>query len=115
MKLRLQAGSLRLRLHADEVRELAERSRLREIIAFPASPASPSATLDIVLEISDAAEAIGVSFTESRLAVTLPTEQARTWLDTDLVTLATRLPVDSGELAVAVEKDLHRRRGRPGA
>jgi hypothetical protein len=101
MKLRLNAGSLRLRLSQSEVARLEETGKVEESLEF-----SPGSELIYAIEIR-AAAAVTASFVNANIRVVLPTQIAKEWIDSD----QTGIEASTGALRVLIEKDfqcLHR-------
>jgi hypothetical protein len=101
MKLRLRAGSLRLRLSQGEVRRFAETGEVEETVSF--GPAR-SLTYRLVKHLD---ETVTVRFEEAVLTVAVPTAIAEAWVvGAALGFEATVATHDGGTLFVLVEKDL---------
>ena len=99
MKLRIKGASLRLRLTQGEMRELAEHGQVEEQVPFG------GATLTYRLRRDAAAAEIEASLAGNVLQIRLPESLARTWCDTEQVTLAHTQPVTGGPLRITLEKD----------
>jgi len=100
MKLRLHAGSLRLRLSQGEVAQLGSTGRVEDSVEF-----SPGSRLLYALETGSAA--VGASFDNASILVKIPSPIAKTWIDSDQTGIEAR----SGKLRILIEKDfqcLHR-------
>ncbi len=93
MKLRFFEQSIRVRLSQSEVARLAQTGRLSERLAFPEGQ-----TFDYAVETGPK---FGVSFANSQLAVTLPTNETKEWAANAVVTISG----SSGPLTISVEKD----------
>jgi len=101
MKLRLNAGSLRLRLSQSEVAQLHDTGEVREAIVF-----APGSELLYSLETGALAEPTA-DFTHGKVRVILPTRVAMKWAETDQV----GVEVQTETLKLLIEKDfkcLHR-------
>jgi hypothetical protein len=101
MKLRLHAGSLRLRLSQSEVTRLGETGKVEDAIEF-----SPGSELLYALETS-AASSIAASFNDGNIRVMIPRSIAKEWIGSD----QTGIEASTGTLKVLIEKDfqcLHR-------
>lgn len=100
MKLRILGDSLRLRLSKSDVKTFAETGRVQEIIHF-----GPGA-LTYALEHAAEVEGLRARYQADEVVVTMPTAMARTWADTDAVTLTAEQALPEGRtLALLVEKD----------
>lgn len=100
MKLRLHAGSLRLRLSQSEVARLADTGKVEDAIVF-----APGKQLHYTLE-TGSAETIA-TFNDTHIVVTLPTAVAKQWIGSD----QTGIEASTGTLKLLIEKDfqcLHR-------
>jgi uncharacterized protein DUF7009 len=100
MKLRLHAGSLRLRLSQSEVARLDETGSVEESLEF-----SPGNELSYAIETG--AEAVGATFDNGNIRVVLPKQVAKEWIESD----QTGIEASTGTLKVLIEKDfecLHR-------
>lgn len=99
MKLRLHAGSLRLRLSQSEVAKLGETGKVEDSLAF-----APGSELSYALEIG---AATGATFENSRIRVILPQPVAKHWMESD----EAGIEASTGTLKLLIEKDfqcLHR-------
>ena len=100
MKLRIHAGSLRLRLSRSEIAGLAQTGRVEDSIGF-----APGQSLAYALEIGQG-DSIQASFSGNRLTVVVPAVAALSWIESDQPGL------EGGTTgAIMVEKDfqcLHR-------
>ena len=77
MKLRLNAGKLRLRLKQSEVARLGETGRVEDSVTF-----APGQTLSYVLE-SGSDTCVTASFEKNQIRVGLPAAMAKTWIESD--------------------------------
>lgn len=103
MKLRIQGNSLRLRLSRSEVARLLDGASLEETIHFASES---GAHLTYALQRHPAISGLTVSYTENKVAVLLPADQANSWATTEQVGIAADLSVgEFGTLAVLIEKD----------
>jgi hypothetical protein len=104
VKLRIRAGSVRLRLSEDEVARVALGESIAEQTRFPGG------VLGYRLEIGG--EQITARFSPAGgIQIRLPQEQAADWAASAEVTLQCSIEVDGESLEVLVEKDLKRARG----
>ena len=100
VKLKLDHDHLRLRLTADDLRELAAEGVLAETTTIGAG-----APLTYALEPGDV-PAVTASFVDGRIGIIVPREQLRAWADGDDVTIEASQP----PLHILIEKDLPRGR-----
>ena len=98
VKLRIRGDSLRLRLTRGEVRQLRETGSVVETIHFGVGE------LQYELRSADVATPVA-SFDGSRIAVSLPREQANAWADGDEVGIAAEQALAGGQLSLLIEKD----------
>ena len=98
MKLRIDHNCLRLRLTADDLRELAAEGQLAEttIIGKP---------LTYALEPGDTPN-VAASFIDGRINVIVPRELLERWASGDEITIEASQP----PLRILIEKDLGRGR-----
>jgi hypothetical protein len=97
MKLRLHAGSLRLRLSQSEVARLAESGKVEESLEF-----SPGSKLLYKIETGTAAS-VTATFDNANIRVVVPRRIAKEWIDSD----QTGIEASTGTLKVLIEKDFH--------
>jgi hypothetical protein len=101
MKLRLHAGSLRLRLSQSECARLRDTGRVEDMVVF-----QPGKQLSYSIETGIAPETTA-TFDDSKIRVTLPARVAAEWIESD----QTGIEASAGTLRLLVEKDfqcLHR-------
>jgi hypothetical protein len=106
MKLRLHAGSLRLRLSQSEVACLGETGRVQDSIEF-----APGSELRYTVETDAVIAVVTATFDNSNIRVSIPETVAKQWIGSDQTGIQ-----DSGKLGLLIEKDfqcLHRE-PRPG-
>lgn len=104
MKLRLDGGSLRLRLGRENVVRLAEEGSVEETLPFGPGPGE---RLSFVLRVEPGVEAVGARYEEGRILVELPAPLAREWTGTDRIRLEGEQEVAPGRtIRILVEKDL---------
>jgi hypothetical protein len=99
MKLRLHAGSLRLRLSQSEVTRLQEAGKVEDRVAF-----SPGNALVYSIETG---EALVADLHNGEIRIVLPRPAAAQWMESD----QTGIEASTGTLKLLVEKDfqcLHR-------
>jgi len=110
MKLRILGDSLRLRLSKSDVSTFAEHGRVVETIHF-----GPGAALTYALEHADGVPALQASFEGTTIVVRMPSAMARSWAQTDQVSLVGTQPLGGqAALSVLVEKDFKCAIPRPG-
>ena len=100
MKLRLHAGSLRLRLSQSEIAVLKNTGKVEEAIAF-----APGNQLHYTIETGS--KETGATLNGVHIVVTLPTAVAKQWIESD----QTGIEASTGTLKLLIEKDfqcLHR-------
>ena len=103
MKLRIKGNSLRFRLSRSEVARLLAGDRLEETVHF--TPEA-SAKFTYALQQEPSVSRPTVQYTDSRVAVLIPAEQANAWGATDQVGIAEDISLGSfGSLALLIEKD----------
>ena len=106
MKLRIRGNSLRLRLLRGEVEQFGKTGRVAETIQFGASPA---ARLSYILETDGEAEQISTHFTDNQITVLVPEKAARSWVESDEISLKSEQPIENGAaeniLKILIEKD----------
>lgn len=101
MKLRLHAGSLRLRLSQSEVARFEETGSVEDSVEF-----SPGRQLFYSIEAGSTAS-IAATFDGGHIQVVVPKSVATTWIESD----QTGIEGLSGALKILIEKDfqcLHR-------
>src|ERR1700722_15480682 len=101
MKLRLHAGSLRLRLSQSEVARLGEVGRVEDSVEF-----SPGSELLYAIE-TGVIESVNAMFDNRSIRVIVPTPIAKEWIESD----QTGIEASTSTLRLLIEKDfqcLHR-------
>ncbi len=101
MKLRLHAGSLRLRLSQAEVALLQDTGKVEDATVF-----APGQELRYAIEAADA-PAVTATLHHSNIRVILPKTVAKEWAESD----QTGIEASTGALRLLIEKDfqcLHR-------
>jgi hypothetical protein len=110
MKLRIRGDSIRIRVSQLELREIAERGRVRETIHF-----ADGVGLTYALESDAAARALRASYAADVISIVLPAATVRWWADSNQVSIEGEQALDSGEtLRILVEKDFACLQPRPG-
>ena len=110
MKLRIRGNSLRLRLLRGEVQRFGETGFIAETIQFGTSPA---AQLIYILEADGGAQQISANFADNKVTVKIPDQMARSWIESEVVSLMCEQPIESGKqnaapenvLKILIEKD----------
>jgi len=99
MKLRCLTDSIRLRLRKSDIQLLRENSELTNSLNFPGQN-----NLSYGIRLTN--ENHSSAFDGNLLLVTLNSQLATKWMDSDIVSLAFKLTVDEGkQLAILIEKD----------
>jgi hypothetical protein len=101
MKLRIHAGSLRLRLSQSEVSRLGEGGVIEESVSF-----APGSEFRYALE-TGAANSVTATYDHANIRVVLPKPLAKEWIESD----QTGIEASTGTLRLLIEKDfqcLHR-------
>jgi hypothetical protein len=101
MKLRLHAGSLRLRLSQSEVARLDETGRVEDSIEF-----SPGSKLRYTVETDAVIAVLTATFDNANIRIGIPQTVAKRWIESDQTSIE-----ESGQLGLLIEKDfqcLHR-------
>jgi hypothetical protein len=100
MKLRIRGNSIRLRLTQSEITQLAAEGFVREKTRFPGS------AFGYELRTDPHAREVSAVFENGKISVTVPLEQALTWVGTDQVGIEASQPAASdGDLRILIEKD----------
>ena len=103
MKLRIKGNSLRLRISRSEVTRLMENDCLEETIHF--APEA-YARFTYALQQDRFVGRPTVQYTENRVAVLIPADQANAWGITDQVGIAENINLGNHRsLALLIEKD----------
>ena|ERR1700733_12177931 len=101
MKLRLYAGSLRLRLSQSEVARLGETGKVEDAIVFPSGT-----QLRYAVETDAVIAVLTATFDNANIRVSIPAQIATAWIESDQTGIE-----ESGALGLLIEKDfqcLHR-------
>jgi hypothetical protein len=101
MKLRIKGDSLRLRIAPTEMARLLEAGSIEDTIHFGSQDDS---FLTYALEHGDV-PSIAVRHGRTRVAVVLPTSEARAWASGEDVGMYGSIAVAAGRLEIAIEKD----------
>ena len=103
MKVRIKGDSLRLRVSRSEVERLLEGDCLEETIHFAPDAC---ARFTYALQQNHLMGTPAVEYTENRVTVVIPADQANTWGFTDQVGIAADIDLGNiGSLALLIEKD----------
>src|SRR5271156_306137 len=103
MKLRIKGNSLRLRISRSEVTRLLDGDCLEETVRFAPEQC---AKFTYALQQDRLVGRLTVHYTENRVAVLIPADQANAWGITDEVGIAEDISLgDLGTLAILIEKD----------
>jgi hypothetical protein len=103
MKIRIKGNSLRLRVSRSELARLLAGDCLEETIHF--TPEA-GARFTYALQQEPSAKSPTVQYTDSRVSVLLPADQAHVWGVTDQVGIAEDISLGTiGSLALLIEKD----------
>lgn len=99
MKLRIRGNSIRLRLLRSEVAKFGASGIFEETIDFGASK------LTYILQRAPENIELSASFKENQITVFVPSEMAKNWVDSELISLTGEQKTPSGMLKILVEKD----------
>jgi uncharacterized protein DUF7009 len=103
MKLRIKGNSMRLRISRSEVARLLEGDCLEETIHFAPDA---SAKFTFTLQQDHSVGRPAVQYTENRVAVLIPADQANAWGITNQVGIAEDISLGNlGTLVLLIEKD----------
>jgi len=100
MKLRIKGDSVRLRLTRQEVRELDERGEVADKVRFDGG-----AALVYRVKRDAVVGTLSAAYDRNTIEVLIPEQAARTWCNTDVVTLEYTKHTAEGGLHIIVEKD----------
>jgi hypothetical protein len=103
MKIRIKANSLRLRVSRSELARVLTGDCVEETIQFAAEA---SARFTYALQQEPSTKSPTVQYTDSRVSVLLPADQAYVWGITDQVGISEDISLGTlGSLALLIEKD----------
>ena len=103
MKLRINGKSLRLRVSRSELATLLAGDRVEETIHF--APQA-GASFTCALQQDTAAKSPAVHYTDNKVSVLLPPDQAYVWSAPDQVGIAEEISLGAiGSLFLLIEKD----------
>lgn len=107
MKLRIRGNSVRLRITQMELERIRAGKAVAEFTDF-----GGGRRLTYRLVTDPAVGEIGAAYEEGVITVSLPTDEARRWTNTELVSLSGEQSLDDdgtqgSTLAILVEKDFH--------
>lgn len=100
MKLRMTAGSIRLRLSQTDIRNFAEKGVVEEEVRFGSSD---DQRFVYRLERSADVSMLAANYTNNKLTLTVPAASADNWTSTELVGISNENA--SSPLAILLEKD----------
>ncbi len=101
MKIRCEQDSIRLRLRKSEITQLRNEGWLRTSVRLPGNK-----ELGWELAIAEQSTNLHADFSADTLRITLPTDAAHHWIDTEQVGLEMHLALEGGgRLHVLAEKD----------
>ena len=111
MKLRIRKQTIRLRLSQPEVEKLGVGEVIEARLIF-----GPEDAQQFCYSVSvEDTQSVQVHYDAYGLRVSLPTDVARDWAESDLVSLESAYPVDgAAALKILVEKDFRCLRPRDG-
>lgn len=100
VKLRLTHNSIRIRVQRSELTQLQQSGQIKEVVAFPTSPAFH---YEITVHEGEAIEA---SFETATIKINLPATVTQLWFDTAQVGIETNLDLEGSDpLHILIEKD----------
>jgi hypothetical protein len=103
MKLRIKGNSLRLRVSRSEVSKLLAGDCLEETIHFTPEAA---ANFTYALQQKTSSGRPTVQYSENKVTILIPTEEANAWGTTDQVGIAEDISLGAlGSLGLLIEKD----------
>lgn len=103
MKLRLQRGSVRVRLSEDEVRTLNDVDELFESVELTAS----GKNISYMLTVNELSNSIRLHFNKDIIQILIPRNKLDTWLSSGDVGIQEILDFGHHEnLTIVIEKDL---------
>lgn len=100
MKLRIQDASIRLRLTQGEVARFARQGRIEA-----STPFGTGGSLTYRLQTSADAQYLSARFDGRRIVVSVPSDAARRWTETDEVGIDAPRHSEDETLEILVEKD----------
>ena len=103
MKLRIKGDSLRFRVSRSEVARFVAGDRLEDTVHFASDP---GAKFSYALQHDHAVSRPTVQYAGHRVTILVPSDQAKTWADSDQVGIAEDISLGAlGSLAILIEKD----------
>ena len=110
MKLRIRGDSIRIRVSQGELREIAERGRVRDTVRF-----GGGVGLSYALESDSSARAPLARYAGNLISVVLPAAAVQRWAGSNEVSIEGEQALGGGEtLRILVEKDFACLQPRPG-
>ncbi|NJN24941.1 MAG: hypothetical protein HC819_02605 [Cyclobacteriaceae bacterium] len=105
MKLRMEPGSIRVRLSHEEVSGLFENKCIEEEIRF-----SEEARYKYAVLIHPERASLGITLFDKAFSITLPVETEGDWQRSESFAVKTFIKADTGEdIEIVVEKDFGRK------
>ena len=102
MKLRLEKGTIKIRLSKQEIKELDEQNQLSEHVFI-----TKANKFTYTVKISKDLEICLIMFANDQLTVTVPEEKVRKWFDSNQIGIKETIITDKGEFIVlTLEEDL---------
>ncbi len=102
MKMRCVQNSIRLRLRKSEIEALRKGVTIMEEVGFPGETSS----LSFSLNMADNTSGIQATYIDHQIQITIPQNQATSWIDSNQVGLETFIPLQNAkQLQVLIEKD----------
>lgn len=100
MKLRCTTNSIRLRLRKSDLHSLALHKTIVETVSFPSGM-----QMTYALNIHNLSE-IQADFSNNAMRISIPTQLADSWINSNEVSIETTLKLDKNEkLHILIEKD----------
>ena len=101
MKLRTTHNSIRIRIRKSEIEELKAEGQVVERIRFPLGT-----VLRFALQIDEQEEGVTAALEDNFLKLSIPKNEALTWINSNQVGIEKHIPVPEGEeLHLLIEKD----------
>lgn len=108
MKLRLEKGSIKVRLSSDEIKALNSDKQISELIYV-----SKNSQISYNVEITEIQESCSVEFVNNVFKISVPLLKANKWFNTNQVGIKEVIKTENGEtIALCVEEDLPPRKNR---
>lgn len=108
MKLRLEKGSIKVRLSSDEIKALNSDKQISELIQI-----SRNSQIGYAVEISENQELCSVEIDNNFFKISVPLLKANKWFNTNQVGIKEMIKTENGEtIALCVEEDLPPRKNK---